>query len=216
MLHDLVRFSYKSLPDSTLNTIDRITESFPAFADSMSLLLSFYRNESMIKKNESHDVINNINAIRESRVKGLSDSLLYIRIMLQAMDAYSMQRRHFEMDSIYTYIIEKYIAGNGNLLSRVNYVNRHYLSKLEEHGRWRDALDINVLLDDGNREKAARNMYLKARMYEQAGMQDSAVYFYRVTEQGHLPLLASLASSIDNRNLLKSGNGFCAFIACSA
>ncbi|MDY3268495.1 MAG: hypothetical protein SOX26_13575, partial [Phocaeicola sp.] len=194
MLHDLVRFSYKSLPDSTLNTIDRITESFPAFADSMSLLLSFYRNESMIKKNESHDVINNINAIRESRVKGLSDSLLYIRIMLQAMDAYSMQRRHFEMDSIYTYIIEKYIAGNGNLLSRVNYVNRHYLSKLEEHGRWRDALDINVLLDDGNREKAARNMYLKARMYEQAGMQDSAVYFYRVTEQGHLPLLASLAS----------------------
>ena len=194
MLHDLVRFSYKSRPDSTLNTIDRITESFPAFADSISLLLSFYRNESMIKKNESHDVINNIDAIRESRVKGLSDSLLYIRIMLQAMDAYSMQKRHCEMDSIYTYIIEKYIAGNGNLLSRVNYVNRHYLSKLEEHGRWRDALDINALLDDGNREKAARNTYLKARMYEQAGMQDSAVYFYRVTEQGHLPLLASLAS----------------------
>lgn len=194
MIHDLIRFSYKNWPDSTLNTINRITENFPAFADTISLLLTFYRNEIAIKKNEPHYVINNINAIRENCVKKLSDSLLYIRVLLQAMDAYSMQKKHNEMDSIYTYIIEKYITGNENLLSRINYVNRHYLSKLEEHGRWSDALKVNELLDDGNRETSTRNTYLKALMYEQAGMQDSAVYFYRITEQGHLPLLASLAS----------------------
>lgn len=194
MMYDLIRFSYRNWPDSTLNTINQITNRFPTFADSIRLRLFLYRNESLLKKDKYHDVINNISSIKGNCIKNFSDSLLYIRVMLLAIDAYSMQKEYYKMDSIYTYIIEKYISGNKNFVSRADYVHRHYLSKLEEQERWRDAININDLLDEGNKEKAARNAYLKGRMYQQTGMQDSAVYFYRIAEQGHLPILASLAS----------------------
>lgn len=194
MMYDLIRFSYRNWPDSTLNTINQITNRFPTFADSIRLRLFLYRNESLLKKDKYHDVINNISSIKGNCIKNFSDSLLYIRVMLLAIDAYSMQKEYYKMDSIYTYIIEKYIPGNKNFVSRADYVHRHYLSKLEKQERWRDAISINDLLDEGNKEKAARNAYLKGRMYQQTGMQDSAVYFYRIAEQGHLPILASLAS----------------------
>lgn len=194
MMYDLIRFSYRNWPDSTLNTINQITNRFPTFADSIRLRLFLYRNESLLKKDKYHDVINNISSIKGNCIKNFSDSLLYIRVMLLAIDAYSMQKEYYKMDSIYTYIIEKYISGNKNFVSRADYVHRHYLSKLEKQERWRDAISINDLLDEGNKEKAARNAYLKGRMYQQTGMQDSAVYFYRIAEQGHLPILASLAS----------------------
>ena len=194
MMYDLIRFSYRNWPDSTLNTINQITNRFPTFADSIRLRLFLYRNESLLKKDKYHDVINNISSIKGNCIKNFSDSLLYIRVMLLAIDAYSMQKEYYKMDSVYTYIIEKYIPGNKNFVSRADYVHRHYLSKLEEQERWRDAININDLLDEGNKEKAARNAYLKGRMYQQTGMQDSAVYFYRIAEQGHLPILASLAS----------------------
>lgn len=194
MMYDLIRFSYRNWPDSTLNTINQITNRFPTFADSIRLRLFLYRNESLLKKDKYHDVINNISSIKGNCIKNFSDSLLYIRVMLLAIDAYSMQKEYYKMDSIYTYIIEKYIQGNKNFVSRADYVHRHYLSKLEKQERWRDAISINDLLDEGNKEKAARNAYLKGRMYQQTGMQDSAVYFYRIAEQGHLPILASLAS----------------------
>lgn len=194
MMYDLIRFSYRNWPDSTLNTINQITNRFPTFADSIRLRLFLYRNESLLKKDKYHNVINNISSIKGNCIKNFSDSLLYIRVMLLAIDAYSMQKEYYKMDSIYTYIIEKYIPGNKNFVSRADYVHRHYLSKLEEQERWRDAISINDLLDEGNKEKAARNAYLKGRMYQQTGMQDSAVYFYRIAEQGHLPILASLAS----------------------
>lgn len=194
MMYDLIRFSYRNWPDSTLNTINQITNRFPTFADSIRLRLFLYSNESLLKKDKYHDVINNISSIKGNCIKNFSDSLLYIRVMLLAIDAYSMQKEYYKMDSIYTYIIEKYIPGNKNFVSRADYVHRHYLSKLEKQERWRDAISINDLLDEGNKEKAARNAYLKGRMYQQTGMQDSAVYFYRIAEQGHLPILASLAS----------------------
>lgn len=194
MMYDLIRFSYRNWPDSTLNTINQITNRFPTFADSIRLRLFLYRNESLLKKDKYHDVINNISSIKGNCIKNFSDSLLYIRVMLLAIDAYSMQKEYYKMDSVYTYIIEKYIPGNKNFVSRADYVHRHYLSKLEKQERWRDAISINDLLDEGNKEKAARNAYLKGRMYQQTGMQDSAVYFYRIAEQGHLPILASLAS----------------------
>lgn len=194
MMYDLIRFSYRNWPDSTLNTINQITNRFPTFADSIRLRLFLYRNESLLKKDKYHDVINNISSIKGNCIKNFSDSLLYIRVMLLAIDAYSMQKEYYKMDSVYTYIIEKYISGNKNFVSRADYVHRHYLSKLEEQERWRDAISINDLLDEGNKEKAARNAYLKGRMYQQTGMQDSAVYFYRIAEQGHLPILASLTS----------------------
>ena len=194
MMYDLIRFSYRNWPDSTLNTINQITNRFPTFADSIRLRLFLYSNESLLKKDKYHDVINNISSIKGNCIKNFSDSLLYIRVMLLAIDAYSMQKEYYKMDSVYTYIIEKYIPGNKNFVSRADYVHRHYLSKLEKQERWRDAISINDLLDEGNKEKAARNAYLKGRMYQQTGMQDSAVYFYRIAEQGHLPILASLAS----------------------
>lgn len=193
MVRDLIRFSYSNSPDSILNTIDEISKSFPAFADSIRFRLLFYHSESLLKKNRYHDVINKVTTIRNSDVKNLSDSLLYIHVILQMMDAYSSLHRYSEADSIYTFI-EEYIAGNENLISEVNCVRNRYLSKLEEQKRWSDAIHISTLLDESNKEKTARNMYLKARMYEQAGMQDSAIYFYKIAEQGHLPLIASLAS----------------------
>lgn len=194
MIRDVIRFTYKGQPDSVLNTIDEITGNIPQFADSLWLRFLMYRNESLLKKNRYRDVINETKTIGIEHLKSSSDSSLYIRVMMQMMDAYAELHNSSESDSIYTYIVEKYIAGDENYISDLDYVRRHYLSKLEKQERWREALKINTLLDEGNKEKVARNYYLAARMYEKSGMQDSAVYYYKCAEQGYCPLVASLAS----------------------